>query len=81
MSIEEKSDLLEEVRESLTNNSDEKRWVDDILHLVRSDESLSSLNLRSMPSELQGLVLFLGHNEAPSRVLELRRVDFKELAP
>lgn len=81
MSIEVKSDLLEEVRKSLTNDSDEKKWVDEIMHLVRSDESLSSLNLGSMPSELQGLVLFLGHNEAPSRVLELRRVDFKGLAP
>ena len=79
MSISEKSDLLEKARLVFPSGVPERLIIDKILHLVRSDESLSQIQLRSVAPELQGLVLFLGHNDSPSRALELKKDDFSGL--
>jgi len=79
MSMVEKSNLLEKVRLIFPQGHDERLIVDKILHLVRSDESLSPLNLKALKPELQGLILFLTHNDSPSRVLELKQTDFEGL--
>ena len=80
MSIFEKSDLLEKARLVFPSGDPERLIIDEILHLVRSDESLSQIQLRPIAAELQGLILFLGHNDSPSRVLELKKDDFSGLA-
>lgn len=79
MSIFEKSDLLEKARLVFPSGDPERLIIDEILHLVRSDESLSQIQLRPIAPELQGLILFLGHNDSPSRVLELKKDDFSGL--
>lgn len=79
MSIFEKSDLLEKARLAFTSGEPKRLIIDEILHLVRSDESLSQIQLRPIAPELQGLILFLGHNDSPSRVLELKKDDFSGL--
>lgn len=79
MSIFEKSDLLEKVRLAFTLGDPERLIIDEILHLVRSDESLSQIQLRQVAPEMQGLILFLGHNDSPSRVIELKKDDFSGL--
>ena len=79
MSIFEKSDLLEKARLVFPSGDPERLIIDEILHLVRSDESLSQIQLRRIAPELQGLILFLGHNDSPSRVLELQQTDFDGL--
>lgn len=79
MSIVEKSDLLEKVRIGFSQDDTARLIIDKILELVRIDESLSPLDLKAIEPELQGLILFLGHNDSPSRMLELRRTDFDGL--
>ncbi len=79
MSIFEKSDLLEKVRLAFPSGDPERSIIDEILHIVRSDESLSQIQLRPVAPEVQGLILFLGHNDSPSRVLELKKDDFSGL--
>ena len=79
MSIVEKSDLLEKVRIGFSQDDTARLIIDKILELVRFDESLSPLDLKAIEPELQGLILFLGHNDSPSRMLELRRTDFDGL--
>lgn len=79
MSIFEKSDLLEKVRLAFTSGDPERLIIDEILHIVRSDESLSQIQLRQVAPEMQGLILFLGHNDSPSRVIELKKDDFSGL--
>ena len=79
LSIFEKSDLLEKVRLTLPSGDPERLIIDEILHIVRSDDSLSQIQLKAIAPEMQGLILFLGHNESPSRVLELKRDDFSGL--
>ena len=79
LSIFEKSDLLEKVRLAFTSGDPERLIIDEILHIVRSDESLSQIQLRQVAPEMQGLILFLGHNDSPSRVIELKKDDFSGL--
>jgi len=79
MSIFEKSDLLEKVKHVFTSGDPERSIIDEILHIVRSDESLSQIQLRRVTPEIQGLILFLGHNDSPSRVIELKKDDFSGL--
>ena len=79
MSIVEKSDLLEKVRLAFLPSDPGRLIIDRLLQLVGSDESLSQIDLKAIEPEVQGLILFLGHNDSPSRVLELQQTDFDGL--
>jgi len=79
MSNFEKLDLLEKVRLEFISDDREGLIIDKILQIVRSDENLTRIPLRQVAPEMQGLILFLGHNDSPSRVIELKKDDFSGL--
>jgi len=69
--ITEKSDFLEDVRRSTNEGSLRRNWVDEILHRVRSDEPIGSMDVGALDVDLQALVLFLLYGDSPSRIAEL----------
>lgn len=69
--IAEKSDFLEVVRRSTESGSPRRMWVDELLHRVRSDEPIGSMDVGALDVDLQAVVLFLLFGDSPSRIVEL----------
>jgi hypothetical protein len=75
----EKSDLLFHCATTLGSSHALFRLLDDLLHLVRSDESVSDLLEQATDPVVQGLIIFLNNNASPGAVARLDPTSFGDV--
>ena len=75
----EKSDLLLHCTTTVGKNHQLFGLLDELLHLVRSDESVSDLLERSTDPVFQGLIIFLNNNASPGAVVQLEPTNFGDI--
>lgn len=76
MTIEEKSDLVLDIRQHSSSNEDDRMLLEELLHKVRSDEGLNDLLTRTDSHMIQGLIVFLSNNRDPRDVAQLKPKNF-----
>lgn len=76
LTIEEKSDLVLHVLSTGSNDQDQKLFLDELLHLVRTGEGLNHLLTKTSNLVLQSLVIFMSNNRDPREVADLKASNF-----
>ena len=76
---DEKSDLLLHCTTTVGKGHQLFGLLDELLHLVRSDESVGDLLERSTDPVVQGMIIFLNNNSSPGAVSQLEPSSFGDI--
>ena len=76
LAIEEKSNLVLHVLSAVSNDQEQRLFLDEFLHLVRSGEGLNHLLVKTNNLVLQSLVIFMSNNRDPREVAGLKATHF-----